>query len=334
VQLARINDFFAARKRGAGPFAQAVLGTEGKAQAAGALAEGAVNAVGELFGNKPSAGPDSFTRYVGRCFRLHVLDTGQLQKTIDHAVAGYAGDVRALEGKLLVDLRADLDDAGFDFTRALPAIRGGDAVAGQTDAMISQAIDAAVADFSATIVKFAVSTVIGNAVGDRLTQDGDSGVKKFGVNVAAGMAVDKVLDEAISRAGYDPEGALAAKVTAALDRMRERLMEGNPGAIRNYSILCIYRDSYTDQTIRSACREAADVMERGANLGLRHRLLTLHAERRDFRAATLRKFVLGVGEPPDDTIFSARSRPENVYPPGQILELARECRDFYGARKP
>ncbi len=333
-QLARVNEFFTERKQGARPFAEAVLGTEGKLQATGGLIEGAASALGELFGNKPATGPDSFTIYVRRSFRRHVLDAGQLEKAIDSAVAGYGGEIRRLEGRLLVDLRADLDDAGFDVTRALPEIRAGAAAAGQGDAMISQAVEAAAADYSAMIVKFAVSTVISNEVADRLTKDGDSRLKKFGINIAAGVAVDKVLDEAVARAGYDPEGALAAKVTSSLDRMRVLLVDGWPQAAQHYSALCAFRDGYPNEAIRAACREAATVIERSPSLGLRHQLLALHAERSRLRAAALRKFVFGPDAPAAESAAPARIDPKKSSPPAQILQFARQCRDYYGAQKP
>ncbi len=331
AQLAGINEFFAGRKRGARPFAQAVLGMQGKFASIGCLLGDAAGGLDQLLGGQPH--PPAFSHYAREQFGVHVFTTRQLQKAIDRAVAGYAGDVRALEGRLLVDLRADLDDAGFDFTRALPVIRAGKAVAGESNAMISQAIDAAAKDFSATIVKFAVSTAIGNAVGDRLTSVGDSGIKQLGINFGAGVAVDKVLDEGIARAGYDPESALAAKVTAALDRMRVLLIEGNARTVRNYSILLAYRDGHPDQTIRSACREATNVMERGANLGLRRGLLALHAERSRFRKAALRKLFFGDGAPVE-TVIPVRIDPEITFTPDEILKLARQYRDFYGVRQP
>jgi hypothetical protein len=146
--------------------------------------------------------------------------------------------------------------------------------------------------------------------------------------------VDKALDEAIARAGYDPEGALAAKVTASLDRMRALLVEGDPRAVQNYSSLCAFRVGYPDAAIRAACGEAADAMDRGATLGLRRRLLALHAERSRLRTAALHKFVFGPDAPPAETAAPARIDPEKSSPPGQILEFARQCRALYGAQKP
>ena len=260
-QVAGINEFFTERKQGARPFATAVLGTEGKLQATGALAEKAAGALGELFGSKPSRVPDSFTLYVGRSFRQHVLDTEQLQKAIDGAVASYEAEVRRLEAKLLVDLRADLDDASLDIAGALHEIRAGNAVAGHGNAMISKAIEAAVGDYSATIVKFAVSMVISNAVSDRLTRDGDSTLEKLGINFAVGVGVDKALDEALARGGYDPEGDLAARITSSLDQMRFRLIEGDPQAVKAYLALRGWRRTHPDAIVRTACRKATDAIE-------------------------------------------------------------------------
>jgi hypothetical protein len=280
-ELAAINEFFAERKEGARSFAEAVLGFEGKLRAAGGIAEGMVGAVGEFFGSKPSRGPDSFTLYVQRSFREHVLDARELQKAIDASVTGYAREVKRIEAKLLVGLRADLD-----FSAAWPEIRAGREAAGQSDAMIAQARDAAVNDLVVEIGKQAVSCVIGNAITGQLTSDDDSTFKKGVVNLGAGLAVDKALDAGMARAGYNPEGALAAKIASSLDRMRDLVINGDPKAsallplpLRPLS----YSEFKRYWTLRAA------------NQGLRQRLLSIHTERSRLREAALRRMVFDPG---------------------------------------
>ena len=323
-QLARIDEFFAARKEGARPFAAAVLGTEGKLQAAGAAVEGAVKVLDELFGSKPARGPDSFTLYVGRSFRQHVLDTGELQKAIDDSVAAYRGELQRLEGKLLVDLRADLDDTGLDFAGALPGVRANDAVGNQGNAMIAEAVKDAAGDFSAMIVKFAVSTAIGNAVSDRLTRKEDSGLKKLGVNLAVGAAVDGAIDAGLAQAGYDPERDLSAKVTASLDRMRARLVDGDPRAVEAYLYLRLNRLLYIDPAVHAACRRATDAIEGSGDLGLRQTLLVVHDRRVEARRAGLYRLILGT----DPAV-----QPSLRLPMGdQITKYAQQCEAYWKGR--
>lgn len=326
-QFAAINDFFAECKKGARPFAEAVLGTEGKLQAAGGIVEEVAGEVGKLFGYTPEPGPDSFTVYVERCYRQHVLDREQLQKEINRAIAGYAGMVREMEAKLLVDLGADLD-----FTSSLPEIEIGTATGGQSYAIVSEALHTAGDDLLASILRQTVSWIAGNAVGDQFTSKDATGLQKLGVGIIAGIEVDRGLDAAIAQAGYDPEGALTAKVTASLDRMSKLLVDGDARARKRYDSLCAFRYGYPDETIRAACREAVAIMEHGANIGLRRRLLAHHAERSRLREDALRKLVFGPGVPPADTAPSPRNDPENAPAPEKILELVQQCRSLYGGK--
>ena len=152
-----------------------MLGTDGKLQAAGGIVEGVAGEVGKLFGYTPDPGPDSFTLCVKRCFRQHVLDTEQLQKEIDRVVAGYAGEVRGLEGKLLVDLGADLD-----FTASLPEIETGSAAADQSHAIVSEALRTAGDDFVTSVMRQTLSWMAGNALGDQLTSKDATFLQKLG----------------------------------------------------------------------------------------------------------------------------------------------------------
>jgi hypothetical protein len=195
--------------------------------------------------------------------------------------------------------------------------------------MVAQAVDAAAEDFVAMFVKLAISWVVGDAVAAQFTNDDDPFLKKQGINFAAGMAVDKAMDEAIAQSGYDPEGALAAKVTASLDRMRTLLIDGDdPG--RHYFALCTFRDGYPDEEVRTACRVAAEAMHVPANLGLRHRLRLLHDERSRRRAAVLFKSVFGTEAPSPAVTLD----PETTSPRDQILQFAGQCLNLYGGQQP
>jgi len=269
-------------------------------------------------------------RYVERCFHQHVLDDEQLQKAVDGAVAGVDAEVRELEARLLVDLRADMD-----FTADFPGIRVGLRADGQRYDAMFQAVDASAEDFvNMLLVRLPISWVAGDAIGGKLTGANDSFLKKQVINLAANRGVDKVLDIAAAQAGYDPEGALADKVTAALGRMRSLLIEGDPKADKTYWSLCAYRDGYPDETIRKACREAAAAMEPCAIVGLRHRLLGHLSERSRLREEALRKLVFGPGAPPDQAAAAPRIDPQKCVSPEQILQSARRCRAYYGGEQP
>jgi hypothetical protein len=314
TEIGKLARFFEECKQGTRPFAEEVLGLEANLRLAGSKVENGANAVYELFGGKVERGPDRFSRYAAGCFERHVLKRADVQQAINAAYAGYRAELERIEGRLLVDLRADVDAADIGGMAALPQMKSEDLLSDSWDQAIAKAVEAASADLCVSIGKFAASWVGGDIAEKQITSPDDNGLKKFGVNVAAGAAIDKALDEGLARAGYDPAGRIAAGVAVRLDAMRDLVIEGEPkiaadlptGALLELSGGgFLARDSddgplawALDGLARDALTLAVDRLNQGTEAGLRQRLRALHGTRSDVRKAALLPEVYGPAASP------------------------------------
>ncbi len=293
ARIATLDEFFAERQQGARPFAEAVLSLEGKARATAGIGEELVGGLGQLLGQKRPSGPNSFVVYVRDRFRTKVLDPAELKTVVDEAVAGYVGDATEIEGRLLVDLKADIDDRALDLRLQLPALRVETAAGASCDAVIGETLDAAAKDLGVALGMFVASNYIGDKVAQRVTPKDASKARKALVNILVGIGVDQAMDRAARQAGYDPEKELTARTSAGIDRIRSLVVEGDPQAVGTFVSLFKFREAHPDPAAREACREAMDALERSSNLGLRVRLITLHNERHRQLATALAGHVFG-----------------------------------------
>jgi hypothetical protein len=274
-ETARLESFFAECKKGARPFADEVLSTEASLRLAGSAAENSVNALGEWFGGAASRGPDSFDRYVTECFERHVLKAADVQRAVEAAFNGYSAELARIESRLLVDLRADPDAGDIGQPVKLLPWNTDNFLAASLPRVIEYAVAAVRKDLCVSIGKFGASWVGGDMVEKRITNKDDHALKRFGVNVAAGMAIDKVLDEGLARAGYDPAGSIAADACLKLDAICDLVLEGTtassigPGGHRKALVVEIAK--------RMAWQES----------GLRTRLMAVHSLRSRERSKAL-----------------------------------------------
>lgn len=289
--LSRIDDSFGEAKTGASRFAEAVLGAQGKAEYAYSVAEQAGDGlrgfITDLFGADPFGDDsedwrydaDHFTRYVRGQFEEHVLDTDELEAACQAALEDCAARIDALENQILVELQADLPDIDRSPVIApVEAVAGG-LIAARLTSLSREAIDAATADITASLGRFAFSFLVGNLIADEVTPDDASDLERLSYNIGAGMATDQAIDRAMELAGHDPQGALAARVEAALDGLKAQLLDGNEEAGEFYGAMLQAAAFYPAAEVRSACREAATAMEHGAALGLGTRLRAMSTQR-------------------------------------------------------
>jgi hypothetical protein len=324
ARIAACSAFFADRNRGAAAFAEELLGIEGKLRVAGGVIENGLNAIGELLGASP-AGTDSFTRHVESRFRELVISPAQVRQATREAFSGYAGDVRQIEGRLLVDLRADLGDDALAFASPDAAPLSAD-----DESIVQQVASDAANDLGATLVKFIISAIVSDAVTDKVTDKDDSFLKRQGTNFAIGMAMDKALDEAALAAGYDPQKQIEAKVKAALARLAAGIVEGDKNCGDAFLKLSYLRNLHPDGRLRDTAAEAMTAMERSPNIGLRARLLSLHWSRVRARSVALSHHILGPGVPPrlTQTVNVGANTPET------LIEFANKCSRIFGGNWP
>ena len=326
TRLATLDAFFGERKKGALAFAREMLGTEAKLEVAASVALIPLECLDELLSGKES-GPNRIERFATANFRRHVLEPGQMRKAVDQAVSGYEGDVREIEGRLLVDLRLDLGDGEMGSARNDHSIVEGSDIDQDFRGLINRTVDTGCLDALYSIGGFVASMWASDKLADGLVGSSAHPAVRFGANVVIGDQIDNVLDGAMTKAGYDPEAEIVGRVSRSLDAIRAGIVEDDPSVVERYSPLRAYRDRYPDLTVRTACRDAATVMERAANIGLRRRMLAEQAERSLLRKAAVHKSIFGPDVP--FTLTVQLLDPEKCVPREQLLRFAEQCRTFY-----
>lgn len=319
----QVRAFFAERRRGARGFASDVLSLGGK---------------WAYVKDYYEAG--SHNRFIEESFVRNIFGPDELRAVVDSAVASCVGELQGRENQLLVDIRADLSDGELASPDRLPALHDEAAFRQQYEAMLDQVMPIVSRDLGFSVTREMVSfvgseiaarivTEIAKVLAVRLGISGGvlgtgaySGAVTFGVGLIAGILVDMALDWAIKQAGYDPEGEIAGKVMAALDRLETTLLDGpsasdfpdypSPHPLGKYDLRDLIPprgESEPSPEEEERRRKVADrffaerdrwevaraAHEDPGSLGMRNQLTRLHEARSRLREAALRRLILKGG---------------------------------------
>lgn len=289
ARIATVNQYFTARKKAARPFAKKVL-SEGKSKAAEDAAGGVMNAISGLFGYKPSSN-NALSYFVRETFRKEVLDPEELRKVVDAATSGYVSDVLRIERKLAVAIRIDVPENAYGIGLAW-YLKPTNSFGIDNGTIIGKLAKVVVNDLAASAVQYTASYVAGNKAADLLTKKDDPIGEKLVVGALAGKAADDAINQAILAAGYQPENDMVADIEKALDDVWYKIMHGESLAKEQYDYLMTSIEQHSNNKLRAACRQAADTIRERANLGLVHRLMTVHQMRSHIRVGSLKAVIL------------------------------------------
>jgi hypothetical protein len=159
-----------------------------------------------------------------------LFDPAALDAEVAGAVARYLEAERAIDDGLLVRLRLDLADLPAPTAIELPdrlEPPGADRAGVLADATASVRVELGheLAALAIGEVLAAAALRLGASAG--LVSAGEiSAATTFGVGLAAGLAAER----AIAWAFGDPRDELASRLGAALDKLKQRLLDGPPGA--------------------------------------------------------------------------------------------------------
>jgi hypothetical protein len=332
-RLETVKQYLEERKRGARPFAEAVLNLKGKALYTAGLAAQAGNAIGEVFGASTSPS-NGFNLYVRDCYREHVIgETRQLQKVIDDATAGYAGDVKAIEAQLLVDLRSDLADDAVHLKDPLPGLSATGMLKFACDQAVARAVEDAGSDFAAMIVSGAVSWVAGDVIGNQFISENDSAAKKLGVNVVAGAVVDQAIAGAMAQAGYDPVAKVAAKAVESLDLTCNLLIESYTDVAPLFPRVLYLSIGHPNNDVRLAFVRAVEAMESSPSLGLRARLYKRQFAQSRQRTIALYSYLFGPNAEVPDELIHPPIPLDGLEPDSKLILNAEKLVARFGGKK-
>jgi hypothetical protein len=297
--LQRIKEFFADKQQHTRDFSDDVLGWSGK----WAFVKG------KLSGDDGKA----HQLYMRQAFERHFFTARELQDLMQSVITAYLSDLEGQENALLVAIRADLSEQDLPALRALSALKSDEAFHGEYRKMLDQVVPIVSRDLKVTIgreavvwigsdIAAAVTVRIASAVAVRLGVSGGilgtgaaSGVATLGVGVVVGFVVDGAADWVLRKAGYDPSGEIAGKVSETLIDIEKLLLDGAPDAHRCYHQLRGLQDSDPVYFVRDECRSAANSIDAGGALGLRHELNRLRTLRMRLCEAALKKLVIEGG---------------------------------------
>ena len=294
--IAMIDEFFASRRPGVRPFAQAVLSMNGKWRF--------------VKSKLPFTDASGHTQYLEEKLAEHLFKPDDLRKLLEGAVTGYLIRVRAIENQLLVQIRADLSEGELRATEIIPALQSQERLAARFQRLEDDVAHMVCRDLNVTLTREAtvligsevatqVAIRVGLAVAERLgvsagilSAGAASSWATFGVGLVVAVLLDFAVDGFLHVAGHDPEGQVAAKMSDALTRLRDMIVAGVPEAVEAHQKLRSLQTTHAEVTVRDRCRAAADAIDGGGALGLRHELERLHEARVRVRREVLRRLIL------------------------------------------
>jgi len=298
-QLQYVREFFAEKRQRSRGFADDVLGWGGK----WAFVKG------KVLGDEGKA----HQLFMRQAFERHFFTAHDLQELMESVITAHLSELEGEENALLVAIRADLSEQDLPALKALSALKSDEAFCEQYRKLLDQVAPIVSRDMKVTIGREAVIWVgsdiaavvtvrVASAVAVRLGVSGGilgtgaaSGVATLGVGVAVGFVVDGAADWVMRKAGYDPSGEIAGKVSDALIGIEKLLLDGDPGAYQTYQKLLHLQDRDPVYFVRDECRRAANSIDAGGALGLRHELNRLRTLRIRLCEAALKKLVLEGG---------------------------------------
>jgi hypothetical protein len=294
--IEQVKRFFAQRKQNARSFATDVLSLSGKwAYIKGYFQEG------------------NHERYLEECFERNLFRSDELKALLESAVSRFVSEIQGRENQLLVAIRADLEGSELAGPQYLPALGSEAEFRREYEAMLQKVMPILTRDLGISVTREVVSFVgseiaatlvmdIGASLATELGISGgilgagaSSGAVTFGVGLVAGILVDMALDWVIRQAGYDPEGEVAAKVTASLDHLERLILEGDEKTNQRYRNARFYSTWSWSSADRAASWAEAQAIESGGGLGLTGQLNHINDVRSRLRDETLKGLILTGG---------------------------------------
>lgn len=218
-QIEPINQFFKSAKKGTQKFAELSLSWGSKWRL---VADGL-----------PYTRGDRHSEYLRARFEEHLFTPSQFEAVVRQSVDGYLSELRSIEGKMLVDLRADIEDFPTDSSlRTLGEVDWqeafDDAIARATSAT-SQQLESDVGTQLVSIITGEVLTQVAVRLGVSsgiLTAGAASGWATFGVGLVVGIIIDQLVTVAWDH-WTDPAGKLTKQLNQKLDELNILIRNGD-----------------------------------------------------------------------------------------------------------
>lgn len=281
--LQLLREFFAQAKRGSRPFAGELLGLKGKW----------LLVKSKFTGSQRNEHADFLVAKFGE----YILKGEDVEKALKAVVEAHLSQLDGMDNQLLVDVRADIEGLRPDAALAISAV--------QTEAAFRDAFrtsrDHVTPLLQKDLPRFVAQEIVSYAGGEIaaklavrvaagiatrmgisagiLSSGAVAGVGTFGLSIVAGLVVDAIIDKMLKQTGHDPEGQIAQRVNAALDGLRDSLIDGHPEALGVYATAKKIVQETNSVELGREADATIDVIEASGALGLK-RDLRLYTEAR------------------------------------------------------
>ena len=181
----------------------------------------------------PFTNGDRHQKFIREQFEEHVFKPAQLEEAVKQVVKSFLTNMRSIESKMLVDLRADVSD----FPTTYPLAELDDKRLQESyDQALSHAIAATGSDLRGDIATQLVSIIAGEVLTQVAVRLGvsagilgtgaASGWATLGIGVVVGLIVDQIVAW-VWDWWADPKGSLAADLDKKLDEMNRLIVDGS-----------------------------------------------------------------------------------------------------------
>ncbi|MDZ4821396.1 MAG: hypothetical protein SGJ20_20735 [Planctomycetota bacterium] len=308
--LRPIAQFFEERRTGVRPFAEEVLSFNGKWQ--------------YIRGKLPTADDKRHMKFLDQSFSKHVFESAELRALLEASVTEYLTRLKAIENRLLLDCRADIQQLDIQASEVLLAMQTDATFAAEYQRMLASVVKEVAQDAKFGVSREVVSLIageiaavvavrVGVAVATKLGVDAGilgagaaSSWATLGIGLAAAIVIDVALEWAMKAAGHDPVDDVAKKVDETLGQLQTLLVDGDPAALQDYQTIKHMAENDTSEMVRDKSRQAVQVIENSGSLGLQFELQRIHTQRCILRDAALRKMILA------DDEQAATAKPEST----------------------
>jgi len=293
--LDRIRGFIRERKGGAARFAEDVFSWKSKW----------ISLRGKLTGDDGAG----FRAWLQERFDEKIFKANELQAVMDSAVEAFLTECQGRENTVLCQIRADVGEDEL-FGQNSAKLQSDATFREEYEKISKEILPQVLAD-----LKIGVGVQLTNFVGSELTAKMlGGGVSRFlgnlwgigglfrtgigrlgvygAIGIVAWMGIEHILDWIIAHVtGHDPARELTAKVNQTLNKIADRLVEGDPDAKRTYSELRSQSMDGTSEEWQAAYQKSIEDIEKSGALGLRFLMARMHELQCRMRREALAKMV-------------------------------------------
>jgi hypothetical protein len=189
----------------------------------------------------PFAAGGRHEAYIRKKFEQHVFGPPEMERAITQLVRGYLTHVQSIEGRMLVDLRADVADfpetyllAGFDDARLQKAY---DQAITQAMARVGSSLPADIGGQLVSIIAGEVLAQVAIRIGVSagiLGSGAASSWATFGIGLVVGVIIDQIVAW-VWDWWADPDQNLVAELNAKLDMMYRLLVSSLRSRLQTFA---------------------------------------------------------------------------------------------------